>query len=110
VSSAGRDLSARERAALVACSSCGACDAQLRPDDGWDRALAGPPSRWVQRLAREPDRWPALRTAIAHLPAERAHAMQARCHAHVPFATLRGEAHAHRPVAGPKKKRIHDPG
>lgn len=110
MSSTGRDLSAPERAALLACSSCGACDAQLRPDDGWDRALAGPPSRWAKRLALAPEHWPTLRPAIAHLPAERAHAMETRCHAHVPFAALRAEAYAHRPRAGPKKQRSHDPG
>ncbi|GAB4198790.1 MAG: hypothetical protein OHK0013_08330 [Sandaracinaceae bacterium] len=107
---AGRDLSSEERAALVACTACGACDAQLRPDDGWDRALAGPPSRWTKRLAEAPESWSRLRAAIAHLPTERARDMEERCHARVPFEALRVEAHAHRPKAGPKKKRIHDPG
>jgi hypothetical protein len=103
-------LEPREHARLAACSGCGACDAQLGPEDGWDRALVGPPSRWVTRLAQAPGRWPELLVAIAHLPEARAEAMEARCHAHVPFARLRARAHGERPRPGPKKKRIHDPG
>lgn len=103
-------LELHERARLAACSGCGACDAQLGPEDGWDRALAGPPSRWVAVLAKAPGRWSELLVAIAHLPEARAQAMEARCHAHVPFARLRARAHGGRPRPGPKKKRIHDPG
>jgi hypothetical protein len=103
-------LSVQERIALGRCSACGACDAQLHPDDGWDRGLAGPPSRWARVLAERPERWPELAPAIAHLPNARAHAMETRCHAHVPFVALRAEAHGKRPRPGPKKKRRADPG
>lgn len=103
-------LGSLERAALGRCSACGACDAQLRADDAWDRGLAGPPSRWARILAVEPDRWSELSVAIAFVPEPRARAMEARCHALVPFTRLRTAAHESRPRPGPKKKRIHDPG
>lgn len=103
-------LGATQRIALGRCSACGACDLQLRPDDGWDRGLAGPPSRWARALAVAPERWSELASAIAHLPEARARAMEARCHAHVPFVELRHEAHTKRPRPGPKKKRRLDPG
>jgi len=103
-------LGSLERAALGRCSACGACDGQLRPDDAWDRGLAGPPSRWARALAEEPDRWRELAVAIAFVPEQCARAMEARCHALVPFTRLRAHAHAGRPRAGPKKKRVHDPG
>lgn len=103
-------LSASMVIALGRCSACGACDAQLHPDDGWDRALVGPPSRWTRVLAEDPSRWSELSLALAHVPEARAHAMESRCHAHVPFVQLRRDAHAGRPRPGPKKKRRNDPG
>lgn len=97
-------------ARLAPCSACGACDAQLHPDDAWDRGLVGPPSRWVVVLGEHPERWASLAPAIAYVPAARAEAMQRRCHVHVPFEALRERAHRERPPIPPKKKRIHDPG
>lgn len=103
-------LSTADRIALGRCSACGACDAQLHPDDAWDRGLVGPPSRWARVLAEQPERWPELATSIAHLPDARARAMEDRCHAHVPFTRLRLDAHTHRVRPGPKKRRRNDPG
>lgn len=103
-------LTAADQIALGRCSACGACDAQLCPDDAWDRGLVGPPSRWSRELAAHPARWPQLAAAIAHLPPERAEAMQQRCHAHVPFTRLRREASEKRALPAPKKKRRNDPG
>ncbi|MFN7697066.1 MAG: hypothetical protein ACK6CU_01730 [Deltaproteobacteria bacterium] len=103
-------LDTLERIALGRCSACGACDLQLRPDDGWDRALAGPPSRWALALGQAPERWAELSASIAFLPEERARAMESRCHARVPFIALRAAAHQQRPRPGPSKKRRVDPG
>lgn len=103
-------LTVADRIALGRCSACGACDAQLHPDDAWDRGRVGPPSRWARVLAEQPERFTELASVIAHLPEPRARAMEDRCHAHVPFTRLRRDAHAHRAKPGPKKKRRNDPG
>ncbi len=104
-------LDEHEVSRIARCSACGACDAQLGPEDPWDRGLVGPPSRWTRALAESPGLWAQLQLAIAHVPDERARAMEARCHVLVPFTRLRAKAHAGRPRPGPKKKRTtHDPG